>query len=302
LGRFLPAVLVVALLGGSAAAFAVTERLKLVRSPIFGTQVSKRVSPGSKRAKIDFRLRKPDRITIAIVNAKGTLVRTLVASKRARGLQQRRWNGRDDAGVPVPDGLYKPRVHLADAHRTIVLPNPILVDTKAPTVSPTHLNLRAFSPDGDYRKDYLRVAYKASEPVRPVLYANGHAVVVRKFFRSSGAFDWAGRADGLPRPAGTYRLQLSGIDRAGNEGPKSRVFRVQIRYIALAKKVIRARSGGRIRVRVVTDAHSYRWRIGRRGGRVRSRVLSIAAGEPGRYRLVVSERGQRASALVVVRP
>ena len=36
--------LVVALLGGSAAAFAVTERLKLERSPIFGTQVGKVVS------------------------------------------------------------------------------------------------------------------------------------------------------------------------------------------------------------------------------------------------------------------
>jgi len=37
LKRLLPAVLVVGLLGGSAAAFAVTERLKLERSPIFAT-------------------------------------------------------------------------------------------------------------------------------------------------------------------------------------------------------------------------------------------------------------------------
>src|SRR5205085_6293313 len=58
LGRFLPAVLVVALLGGSAAAFAVTERLKLVRSPIWRTQVGKVVSPGTgRRASIRFRLR-----------------------------------------------------------------------------------------------------------------------------------------------------------------------------------------------------------------------------------------------------
>jgi hypothetical protein len=302
LGRFLPAVLVVALLGGSAAAFAVTERLKLVRSPIFATQVSKRVAPTSKAATIDFRLRKPDRITIAIVNAKGDVVRTLVRSRRARGFQHRRWNGRDDAGVPVKDGLYKPRVHLAGAHRTIVLPNPILVDTKVPTVSLTHLNLTLFSPDGDFRNDYLRVSYKASEPVRPVLYANGHVVVVRKFFRSSDAFDWSGRADGLPRPPGVYRLQLGGIDRAGNPGPRSRVFSVRIRYIELARQVIRARAGGRIRVHVSTDAHFYQWRIGNRRGRVRSRLLSIAAGAPGRYRLVVSERGHRAGALVVVRP
>ena len=304
MGRFLPAVLVVALLGGSAAAFAVTERLKLVRSPIWRTQVSKVVSPGTgRRAKIDFRLRKADSVSLAIVNAKGKVVRSLIQSHHVgAGPKKFRWDGRDDARVPVPDGLYKPRVHLAGAHRTIVLPNPILVDTKPPTVSLTRLNLRVFSPDGDYRKDYLRVGYRASEPVRPKLYANGHTVVIRKFFRSSAAFDWAGRADGLPRPAGLYRLQLSGIDRAGNEGPKSRVFTIRIRYIALGKKVIRARAGGRIRVRVSTDAHVYRWRIGPRRGRARSRVLSVAAGAPGRYRLVVSERGRRASAVVVVRP
>ena len=57
MARFLPALLVVGLLGGSAAAFAVTERLKLERSPIFSTRVDKFVSPYSgRRAKIIFRL------------------------------------------------------------------------------------------------------------------------------------------------------------------------------------------------------------------------------------------------------
>ena len=70
MGRFLPAVLVVALLGGSAAAFAVTERLKLVRSPIWRTQVDKVVSPGTgRRAKIKFRLRSADSLSLAIVDS-----------------------------------------------------------------------------------------------------------------------------------------------------------------------------------------------------------------------------------------
>jgi hypothetical protein len=66
--------------------------------------------------------------------------------------------------------------------------------------------------------------------------------------------------------------------------------------------VIRARAGGRIVVRVSTDSHFYYWRIGSRHGRVRSRLLVLAAGTPGRYRLVVSERGHRAEALLVVSP
>jgi flagellar hook capping protein FlgD len=304
LARFLPALLVVALLGGSAAAFAVTERLKLERSPILGTSVDKVVSPTSDQpAEIAFRLRKADRVSVAIVDADGEVVRTLLSSeRRGRGTQRFDWYGRDDAGVPVPDGTYRPRVHLAAAHRTILMPNPIVVDTTPPRIFRTGLNLRVFSPDGDYRRDYLRIKYRASEDVRPVLYANGHLVVLRKVFASRGAFDWNGRADGVPRPAGVYRLQVRGIDRAGNDGELTPVFKVRIRYIELAKHVIRARAGGRIVVRVSTDAGRYGWRIGPRHGRVRARRLVLAAGETGRYLLVVSERGHKDRAVVVVSP
>lgn len=304
MARFLPALLVVALLGGTAAAFAVTERLKLERSPILGTQVDKVVSPTTDQpAKISFRLRKGDRVTVAIVDSRGDVVRTLVADKRERrGSHTFRWDGRDDAGVPLPDATYKPRVHLAAAHRTILMPNPIAIDTKAPTIKVTGTNLRVFSPDGDYKHDYLRIGYRASEDVRPALYANGHLVVKRKVFAKSGAFDWSGRADGLPRPPGLYRLQLQGIDRAGNEGELTRPFAVRIRYIELAKRIIRARAGGRIVVRVSTDTGRYGWRIGPRHGRVHTRRLSLAAGVPGRYRLIVFTRGHKDSAVVVVTP
>jgi FlgD Ig-like domain len=304
LARFLPAVLVVGLLGGSAAAFAVTERLKLERSPILGTLVDKVVSPTSDQpALIAFRLRKADRVTVAIVDSRGEVVRMLVTRKReGRGPRRFYWDGRDDAGVPLPDGVYKPRVHLAGAHRTILMPNPIAIDTRPPTISITGTNLRVFSPDGDFKRDYLRIRYAASEAVRPALYANGHLVVKRKAFAKSGAFDWSGRADGLPRPAGAYRLQLRGIDRAGNEGDPTRVFKVRIRYIELRRHVIRTRPGGKIVVRVSTDTGRYAWRIGSRHGRVHARRLVLAAGAAGRYRLVVSARGHSDRALVVVTP
>jgi hypothetical protein len=304
LARFLPAVLVVGLLGGSAAAFAVTERLKLERSPILGTRVDKVVSPIAEQpAKISFRLRKPDRVSIAIVDRDRRVVRTLKTSKHfGRGLHTVEWNGRDDANVPLPPGTYKPRLHLAGAHRTILMPNPIAIDTQAPTIRLLGTNLHTFSPDGDFKRDYLRIRYAATEAVRPVLYANGHLVVKRKAFAKSGAFDWTGRADGLPRPAGTYRLQLRGIDRAGNVGEPTRVFTVRIRYIELARHVIRVPTGGKIVVRVSTDAGRYAWRIGTRHGRAHVRRLVLAAGAPARYRLVVSAHGHKDHALVVVTP
>jgi len=302
LSRLLPAVLVVGLLGGSAAAFAVTERLKLERSPIFGTLVDKFVSPASgRRAKIVFRLRKSDRLSLAIVDSQDRVVRALIDSRDVpAGRKTYTWDGRNDAGEIVPNGPYKPRVHLAGQHRTIVLPNPIAVDTKPPLISLKRTSLAEVSPDGDTRHDYLTVFFHTSEPARAVLYANGRQVVKQKSFKAD-SLKW-GRGNGMPTKPGLYRLRLGAIDQAGNLGPQTRAFTVRVRYVELGRRVIRARAGGLISVRVTTDSHFYYWRIGARHGRVRSRRLVLAAGAPGRYRLVVSERGHRAAALVVVSP
>ena len=75
--------LVLALLGCTAAAFAVTEGLKLEKSPITDTVVSKVVAPdtlGNGKASISFLLRKSDRLTVEIVNGNGDVIRTLGAS------------------------------------------------------------------------------------------------------------------------------------------------------------------------------------------------------------------------------
>jgi len=301
LARFLPVVLVVGLLGGSAAAFAVTERLKLERSPIFATQVGKVVSSNGHRVKIDFRLRKADNLSVAIVDTRDKVIRALVSSHHVvAGPQKLNWNGRDDSGSPVPDGVYKPRVHLANQHRTILLPNPIVVDTKVPQISLTGRNLTVVSPDGDARHDYLKVLFKTSEPARAELYSNGRLVVKQRSFKTR-SLQW-GRGNGMPARPGLYRLQLRAIDEAGNQGSLSPVFTLRIRYIELGRHVIHTKPGGRIRVRVSTDAHFYYWRIGPRHGRVHVKVLSLGAGPAGRYQLVVTERGHSARALVVVGP
>ena len=301
MARLLPALLVVGLLGGSAAAFAVTERLKLERSPIFGTQVGKVVSPDSgRRVPIWFRIRKSDSLSLAIVDSHDRVVRAFNSHHTRAGLKKYRWNGRDDSGSPVPDGTYKPRVHLGSEHRTILLPNPILVDTKAPHISLARTSLQVVSPDGDTVHDYLTVFFHTSEPARAVLYANGRKVVKVKSFNAN-SLKW-GKGNGMPTRPGVYRLWLRAIDEAGNRGPRTRAFTVQVRYIELGRQVIRARAGGKIAVRVSTDARFYYWRIGPRGGRVRNRRLSIAAGAAGRYELVVSERGHKARTLVVVSP
>src|SRR5205085_2961412 len=114
---------------------------------------------------IRFRLRKADNLTLVIVDGSGGVVRTLIDGRRFnRGRRSFTWNGRDDAGQVVPDGAYRPRVHLSKEHRTIVLPNPIAVDTKPPTAKLT-LRRREVTP-GTVK---LKVVYRLSERAHPLL-------------------------------------------------------------------------------------------------------------------------------------
>jgi flagellar hook assembly protein FlgD len=41
-----------------------------------------------------------------------------------------RWNGKDDSGAIVPDGVYRLRVRFRKADRTIVIPVDIEVDSQ----------------------------------------------------------------------------------------------------------------------------------------------------------------------------
>ena len=141
MGRRLPQLVVVlVLLGATAAAFAVTERLKLEKSPITGTRVDKVFSPVCECARdvsvISFRLRRRGIVTVDMLDAGGRSVRTLVRDRREQaGRVSYTWDGRSDTGRIVDEGVYRPRVRLREHGRTIVLPNPIRVDTTAPTIS-----------------------------------------------------------------------------------------------------------------------------------------------------------------------
>src|SRR5438309_994417 len=123
----------------TAAAFVITEHLKLEKSPIAGTRVTKAFSPvchcTTGAASIRLRLRHPDRVTVSIVNPSDHTVATIASDRPVRrGLVTFHWNGRNDAHKLVPDGFYHPQVELANARRTIFLPNRIQVDTVAPAV------------------------------------------------------------------------------------------------------------------------------------------------------------------------
>ena len=92
-----------------------------------------------------------------------------------------------------PDGTYEPVVKLGRSHRTIVLPSPIVLDTKPPTVTVKHPQYPLLSPDGDGRRDSFRVAYKLSEPAHAILAVRGRRVLFTKGQKTTGELVWDGR-------------------------------------------------------------------------------------------------------------
>jgi FlgD Ig-like domain len=290
---------VLALLGGTAAAFAVTEGLKREKSPITKTHVSKTVAPDSSTAGIDFVLRKDDRLTVDIVNGSGDVVRTLARSKPARrGTQLFTWNGRDNAGRVVPDATYRPRVHLAGEHRTILMPNPIRVDATPPLIRLDSVTPKVLWPDGG-KHVLVRIRYRTSERARAILYVDGdRKTFVRRYLRV-GKFDWGGKA-ARKLKAGPHRIRLRGYDLATNVGPPSRALTVLVRYIELRPHVLRVRTGRRFGFRVLTDGRPYTVHLGSMHARRTGSLLILRAPKPGRYVLRVAEHRHVARALVVV--
>jgi FlgD Ig-like domain len=318
--KLLPIVLVVGLLGATAAAFAVTERLKLEDSPILNTRLDQLVSPvctacrpDAKEARIAFRLRRADDLSLDIVDRDGQAVRdNLVSGHFIPRFLQFSWDGRDDDGRVVPDGLYRVRVTLENENRTLEFPNEISVDATAPAIEDITVRPRVFSPDGDRRVDQVNLLYRFSEGAYPMLYVDGLRLGAAGFRkRPVGVRQWYGldpRGRGLP--PGEYRLALAAKDEVGNLSPSTRAFTVRIRYIQLRHPRYVVKAGSRVGLRVSTDAQSVRYRLAGRGrvfeGRIRARrgvraVVLRVPNAPGRYLLTVRANGHVDNAVFIVR-
>jgi hypothetical protein len=309
LARLIATLLVLGLLGGSAAAFAVTEALKLERSPITGTRIPTAFSPicrcSTAVARISFRLRKADSVTADVLDSDGNPVARIADGRSfPKGFLTLRWNGRNQAGAIVPEGGYKVRVHLGHRHETITIPNTIQVDMTPPKIRLVRINPQdgTFSPDHDGRRDHIAIRFDVSKVARPLLYVNRRLAIRGRLTHVTGLLFWSGRVDGRKLPPGTYRLSLRGQDVAGNRSRATHPHRVVIRYVTVLHKVVHARPGHGFTVGVSSDARRIAWRLHGKTGMARPGRISLKApSQHGRYRIVFTAVGHEAFAHVIVR-
>lgn len=317
--RYAVTALVLALLVGTTTAFALTQVLKLERSPITRARVDHVFSPtcGCRQstARVAFRLRRADTLDLVIVDAAGAPVRTLAAAaSHARGPLAVRWDGRDDEGAIVPDGTYRLRVHLAEDRRTIVVPDRIRVDTQPPELELVSFAPRRLSPDGDGIRDSAAIVFRSDERVRPRVLVDGvGAFAGRRTGPGSAEVVWGGTARGRPLPAGGYLVSLEVRDRAGNVSTPTTGVGVRVRYIEVVPSTLHGRPGDSVPFRVLTDAQLFDGKLFRqsRPGRPVSLWGPAEPGaallrlprniRPGRYVLRVEANGHRDDALVIVR-
>jgi hypothetical protein len=311
LQRVFTTVTLLGLLVASAAAFAITEHFKLVKSDVLGIQIlpsAKVFSPvchhcDTRKAAVGVKLRHTGHLSVTIVDAGGHHVATIASGvlMQARDAKQFPWDGRTDAGDLAPDGVYHPWIELP--RQTLQLADNITLDTQPPHV------LSATTPKA---KPVFFAAPGRTVAIRYTLDGKAHAVVYlgrRRIIashksRPSDKIKWAGTLDGRPLRPGRYVLSVGAQDIAGNETPAAqrKPVTVVLRYVEITPARATVGSGRRVAFHVETAAKRYTWRLGRRHGSHRRSTLHVRAPTtPGTYRLVVTEHGHTATAVVRVR-
>jgi hypothetical protein len=315
LQRVLTSVTLLGLLVATAAAFAITEHLKLEKSPVFGVSIftsrpgaprvfSPVCGPGcaTRTATVRFQVRHTGRVTVTIVDSHGNRVATIASNRlaHARSPQHPAWDGRTASGAAAPDGVYYPWLTLN--RHTYKFINPITLDTVPPQVvskAAVRKNPILFAGRGQS----VAIRYTFSENAHPVLFLDGRQIVLGRRTRKSSKIKWGGRAHDRSLPAGTYVLSIGAQDLAGNQTPvgKRKSVTVVLRYIEVTPGLTKVKAGRPFKVQVETASRRYTWRLGERRGERRGRTLRLRAPTtPGTYRLVVAENGHATTAVVKV--
>jgi hypothetical protein len=309
-------VVFVLLVGATFAAFFAAQRIKGEPAVAQVVSLARVFSPNGDGAKevnrFEVELRERSEISVDVVDSNGAAVRRLAedATVVPGTPLKLEWDGRTDAGARVRDGRYRVRVTLRRQGRSVVVPRTTLVDTRPPrprvkTIDPGPIVAPGAGPIN------IEVGSVSNRLVkRGSVYRidGGPARVVAELaaVRNTRTLVWDGMVDGEPAPVGTYVVQVSARDRAGNTGtaladvPAERGDSrgkpgMVVRGIAAEPPVRPVTAGQELRVNVDARGRPYRWqlrRIGRprpvsrgRGTAGEPVVLTAPSGDSGLYLL-----------------
>jgi outer membrane protein OmpA-like peptidoglycan-associated protein/flagellar hook assembly protein FlgD len=139
------------------------------------------------------------------------------------------FDGRDDAGRTLPEGIYQAQFDLTyeNGNQPSAAAPELLIDLTAPAAT-VKASLAVFSPDGDGNKDTVTIFQETFDEAQwtGVVTASDGAAVRTLTWRGTpeGTFTWDGRStDGLPAPDGVYYYMLEARDSAGNMGRSNSV-------------------------------------------------------------------------------
>jgi hypothetical protein len=280
------------------------------------------------RARVGFDLSEPAEVSFSIIDMDGNEVRELVDDRELAGDTHQRfgWDGRDDDGEVVPDGVYRMRVVRRKEGRRLDSFKEIVVDTAAPDVA-----LRSATPGivdpSNGRPVNVTVAYRGPTTPHPEFRVwrtdDGPPRIVRRFRGDdtrSGV--WNGRTiSGDYAVDGDYAFQVRVRDRAGNEalappGTPSAATAIPDTGAAVRRLTLEGpggvvAAGSRARLRVGPDPRPFAWELTRLGaagkvlerGKRRGEALPVRLSDDARsgaYVVRVRSRGRTASWPLVV--